>query len=803
MFIEYLLLIIIKFHLFIAINATECFWSTYRPGPYFGLRSAQPDSPLFGIMWYYQDRMDSVKGMRHFMEISDNISKYEWIIHNGCDFGSLKIEDPTMNIILNINFYGEQLEKGNHWIVNISGKNLKEDPDKKGLVLMWYVTNPNKGPNIFGINYDINNSTLSGIYKNKDLENKFYIKNIQSNSNKHPSYKGIKYENEFYIVMNISEDKLYDPSEYIIGELKDIVGNTPNHLIDTSDSYRSAGITKGNVFVQQLFLIEDFRSDIHFFDNIIDDSKLNENEVDLIIRNKTEEFHTKFYEVFERNSLNHLNCNNNLKNNFLGEDFISSSLLDNIMKTSIEILQLTNKNNFTYHYNNKIKININYTQQTAISALSTLFSNLIYMNGQMHILDMNSSSIILYPSSELLTIGPDKTSHSRGFMWDEGFQQRILSLWNIDLSLKVLTNWFSNIDPETGWLGREQSLDNESRARAPPSSWASIPGVSNPPSLFLFIKHLIERQSEIKNNINKDKSDLNKVFRDQLKIRLFLKNVIEKIEKNAQWYITSQKSQGNEYVFSWKGKTDDFCLPSGLDDYPRCRLNGKNLSEGHIDLQSWMISLAKTMIKIYKFLDEEEYAIQINFWNKTKNNLFNALKELFWDNDKMQFSDFYFDENNNKIFGNHTGYLNMFPLILDNFEDEDLINLENQKFILEILDLIINKNKGLRTNFGIRSLSIFDEYYKKGQNYWSSPIWININYLILKKMNEMRNISKFSYLSNDYEIIRNDIVENMVRNFQENGYIWEVYDDVSGEGKYNHPFTGWSALIINLIYEIY
>ena len=43
----------------------------------------------------------------------------------------------------------------------------------------------------------------------------------------------------------------------------------------------------------------------------------------------------------------------------------------------------------------------------------------------------------------------------------------------------------------------------------------------------------------------------------------------------------------------------------------------------------------------------------------------------------------------------------------------------------------------------------------------------------------------------------------MVDNFINNGYIWEVYNDMDGHGMYNHPFTGWSALIVNLIFEDY
>jgi mannosyl-oligosaccharide glucosidase len=39
--------------------------------------------------------------------------------------------------------------------------------------------------------------------------------------------------------------------------------------------------------------------------------------------------------------------------------------------------------------------------------------------------------------------------------------------------------------------------------------------------------------------------------------------------------------------------------------------------------------------------------------------------------------------------------------------------------------------------------------------------------------------------------------------YAETGFIWEVYDDATGVGIDNHPFTGWSALYTNLLSEKY
>jgi len=43
----------------------------------------------------------------------------------------------------------------------------------------------------------------------------------------------------------------------------------------------------------------------------------------------------------------------------------------------------------------------------------------------------------------------------------------------------------------------------------------------------------------------------------------------------------------------------------------------------------------------------------------------------------------------------------------------------------------------------------------------------------------------------------------IVSSYTATGFIWEVYNDMSGAGMDNHPFTGWSALVTNLMAEVY
>ena len=50
-----------------------------------------------------------------------------------------------------------------------------------------------------------------------------------------------------------------------------------------------------------------------------------------------------------------------------------------------------------------------------------------------------------------------------------------------------------------------------------------------------------------------------------------------------------------------------------------------------------------------------------------------------------------------------------------------------------VLDLIADEEE-LWSPFGIRSLSKKDELYGTDENYWRSPIWMPLNYLIVKEL---------------------------------------------------------------------
>jgi mannosyl-oligosaccharide glucosidase len=112
--------------------------------------------------------------------------------------------------------------------------------------------------------------------------------------------------------------------------------------------------------------------------------------------------------------------------------------------------------------------------------------------------------------------------------------------------------------------------------------------------------------------------------------------------------------------------------------------------------------------------------------------------------------------------------------------------------------------------YGIRSISTKSRYYKAKNTphdppYWRGPIWMNINFLIL------RSLKHYSQLEGPYkehaksihDRLRDNLVNNIFRVYQKTGFIFEHYDDTTGEGGGTHPFTGWSALILLIMSERY
>jgi mannosyl-oligosaccharide glucosidase len=51
--------------------------------------------------------------------------------------------------------------------------------------------------------------------------------------------------------------------------------------------------------------------------------------------------------------------------------------------------------------------------------------------------------------------------------------------------------------------------------------------------------------------------------------------------------------------------------------------------------------------------------------------------------------------------------------------------------------------------------------------------------------------------------LRNNVQNTILKSYHKTNYFWEQYKDINGEGMRGHPFSGWTALIINIMAEKY
>ena len=87
--------------------------------------------------------------------------------------------------------------------------------------------------------------------------------------------------------------------------------------------------------------------------------------------------------------------------------------------------------------------------------------------------------------------------------------------------------------------------------------------------------------------------------------------------------------------------------------------------------------------------------------------------------------------------------------------------------------------------------------------YWRGPIWVNLNFLTVKALKHyQRTPGPYQDLAGDiYSELRENLVRNILTQYERTGYIWEQYDDETGKGQGCFPFTGWSGLVTLLMGE--
>ncbi|EGT46576.1 hypothetical protein CAEBREN_00304 [Caenorhabditis brenneri] len=487
------------------------------------------------------------------------------------------------------------------------------------------------------------------------------------------------------------------------------------------------------------------------------------------------------------------------------EMFLQTDKLKPMQSDEFDHSLRTRSYNFNKKYENAFQLaEKNYTKiqlKMAKVAISNMLGSVGYWYGHSKV--MFNNMLHPYGPHALFSAVPSRPFFPRGFLWDEGFHQMLIRKIDPKMSLEVIVSWMNTMDT-SGWIPREMIVGAESEAKVPAEFIPQKPDVANPPTLFYVMDKLIRDEKTVGRYAG------------------ILKLLFPRLEKWFHWIRITQAGPSRG-TFRWRGRNSTILselnpktLSSGLDDFPRASHPSDN--EYHLDLRCWLALASRVLARLAK-----SYGTEVEYQRASKAmeelNSFDNLVKDHWSEEHLGFYDygkhsvdvalapvpvtggrFEYQRVTSRaptyqLVTNVFGYNNLFPMMLKMIPSKS-------KTLKTILDKIRDPNI-LWTNYGLRSISRSSPYYAARNTehdppYWRGYIWININYMVLSSLRHYAD-QPGPYQDQAEKIfheLRANLVTNMANQFERTGFLWENYDDKTGEGRGCHPFTGWSSLIL-------
>lgn len=229
------------------------------------------------------------------------------------------------------------------------------------------------------------------------------------------------------------------------------------------------------------------------------------------------------------------------------------------------------------------------------------------------------------------------------------------------------------------------------------------PRVANPPTLLLAFRQLVKRAIEH----SKQGVDPQRVVDVEILAEgeqsagseapiagLEIQELFEKVKK---WVFYLEKSQKSKLPSSyrWFGRTENHCLASGMDDFPRHRILSQ--SESNVDLLSWILFAYQSLAEIDEMLNgETEFGMEMKQqveWMKRR-------LDEHWDEEAKSFGDLgviRLNENGSEEMGFeiHRGYVSILPFALMLLDANDpriefiLNDIENPEIVICVLSFVM------------------------------------------------------------------------------------------------------------------
>ncbi|MCJ1462541.1 Processing alpha glucosidase I [Pseudocyphellaria aurata] len=758
-------------------------WGPYRPNLYFGVRPRIPKSLTTGLLWARVDSFDSVQNnFRHTCEQHEGMHGYGWDEYDVRYGGRQIIHDAGNSLDITTEFV--KIPGGQHggsWGVRIKGRPREDAPERLMTTMIFYAAMEGFGslsvknePNELGVEGSVTLDGSSGELGSFTLE---VTEGPGSNRHpppNHPSYAAKPLDRTMVASLQVPEEQLWQAKPLLFTNLKkEIDAMVAKHGAENApppwQTFTIANeIQEGNLhFVQKVF-----------------------------------EGAFEFDVLYSSSS---------------AEDPISSHGLTNAIKTSVK--------SFSDRFSKLLAPQAPFDKSKYQAFSRSMFSNLLGGIGYFYgdaVVDKSyapeyeeenegfweetaeargrSGVHKLEGPLELYTSIPSRPFFPRGFLWDEGFHLLPVADWDIDLTLEIVRSWFTLTD-EDGWIGREQILGPEARSKVPVEFQVQYPHYANPPTLFLVFEALIDKLND-KSALKSTSDPLERIRSAHLQhpelAISYLKDLYPLLRRHYFWYRTSQRGDIKSYdrvafsqkeAYRWRGRTPQHILTSGLDDYPRPQ--PPHPGELHTDLISWMGMMTRSMRRVAEIISESEDAEE---FKRYETAIIRNIDDLHWSQKHQTYCDATIDDYEESVHVCHKGYISIFPFLTG------LVAADSPR-LGPILDLIGDPEE-LWSDYGLRSLSLKDEFYGTEENYWRSPVWININYLAVKSLLDVATISSSPHqikAAKLYTSLRTNLVRTVFDEWERTGFAWEQYNPETGMGQRTQHFTGWTSLVVKIM----
>uniref|UniRef100_A0A7S4PGV9 Mannosyl-oligosaccharide glucosidase n=1 Tax=Guillardia theta TaxID=55529 RepID=A0A7S4PGV9_GUITH len=741
------------------------YWGTYRPHLFLGVKTRSANPVVASVMWH---KTDALNPLRH-EATSSGIKKYGWVRHDGRNFGHEVILDENCGVNLNFTFvkHGHDNAKGGDWAVRVSASPRATKAKGKGtettsISLLLHVSSLSSKGRIHSPTIPAKRAAarpLASFTGSNPGTGSFTVAAMEGERREGAAAGE---EKAHFFAMKAKSEHAYRADELVEQIYRYSMSKSGGKDSRLTLPDENQDEDKSNSVFLQLTLVPPGYIDIVFLSHALHKlggeeevaraaAQLSGPALSQLIAERTAEFDKRFDTVFK---LRDATCIPSSSFNLFGK-YPGSGACTPAGKLSEGAVEL-----------GKV-------------ALSQLMGGLSYLHGTWVKADppfYNTTSQQAPASS--FTCSPCRDGFARGFLWDEGFHQLLMTRWEPAGSRDVLLHWLGLMQPD-GWIPRENFIGPETRRRIEARWWTQYPEHANPPTLLLALQALHEGGEAPPG---------------------FLKCVLPRLKTWLNWFKRTQQAPAL-HSFKWSGriKTEGIwhTLSSGLDDYPRANASSA-AADRHLDLFCWVALMHKILAQVSSSLGEDSSSLLSTF-----RTLLSHLEAVHWNNETQSFQDrgymAYPDQQPQEEFVQHHGYVSLFPLLLQ------LLNASDPK-LLPIIQ-VMSDRQHLFSKAGLRSLSPKspeggeDSMYGTQEDYWRGKVWINLNYLALKALKrygESREEAAQLYVQ-----LRQAIMENMLGQYTKKGYIFEQYDDKTGEGLKHKPFAGWSSLVLLIMAEMY